>query len=229
MCPVKLRSALLISLAVGMFLRGRPISAAEERLFAPHAWCRTDVYEAPDSRRFFPNNSNGATALDALWKAADRDSRPDAEVLQTVRQGLYWSFRNQAEIVRWVGERYIVGKSPQNADAIEIMYHAVDLSSGRDETIHNAVHFGLSEVRPLTPAILHTLADLCMRVEDPDVLDRTARCAQSQRAEILAYLEPYRVAKDETNRGKVAVVAKILEGELNAFAWANGRAKVRRT
>ena len=169
MCRVKLRmrTALLISLAVGMFLRGRPISAAEERRLPlmPGAAQTSMRLPTPAS----PQNSNGATALDALWKAPDRDSRPDAEVLQTVRQGLRHSYRNQAEILRWVGQRYIVGKSPQNADAIEIMYHAVDLSSGRDETLRNAVHFGLSAVRPLSPAILHTLADLCFRVDSRQV------------------------------------------------------------
>ena len=53
-----------------------------------HAWRRTDVYEAPDFERFFPDDPEGGTALDALWDAKDRDQRPDAEILRTVRQGL---------------------------------------------------------------------------------------------------------------------------------------------
>ena len=43
----------------------------------------------------------------------------------------------------------------------------------------------------MTPAILHTLADLCMTSDDPNDLGRVAWGAKAQRAEILSYLKPY--------------------------------------
>ena len=203
--------------------------AARKGLFAPQAWRRTDVYEAPDFERFFPDDRAGGTALDALWNAEDHDRRSVEEILRTVRQGLRHSGQ-PSEVVRWIGGRYIWGKPPQNPDAIEILYHALDYP-GPDavarETRHYSVYFGLSVVQPMTPAILHTLADLCMSSDDPNDIGRVAWGAKAQRAEILAYLKPYLSADDEATRGKAADIAKILGGELEAFAWAAQRAKVR--
>ena len=200
-----------------------PAQAALPRIapVASLAWRRTDVYEAPDFERFFPDDPEGGKALDALWAASDRDQRPDAEILRIVRQGLRHT-KVPTEIVRWIGGRYIWGKPPQNPDAIEITYHAVEFPPTRNWSIY----FGLSVVQPMPPAILRTLADLCMISDDPNDLERVAWGAKAQRAEILSYLKPYLDADDEATRGKAADVAKILRGELKAFAWAAERTKV---
>src|SRR5262249_44695260 len=153
----------------------------------------------------------------------DRDQRPDAEILRTVREGLRRTREHRTLILAWIGNRYVWGKSPQDPDAIEIMYHAADFrgrSADPYGTRHYAVYFGLSVVQPKTPAILRTLADLCMRVDDPNDLDRVAWGARSQQAELLSYLKPYLAAQDEATREKAVVVEKILGVELQAFAWA---------
>jgi RNA polymerase sigma factor (sigma-70 family) len=193
------------------------------------AWRRSDVYEAPDFDRFFPNDPEGGRALDALWAAKDRNQRSDAEILRTVRQGLRHA-QQPSEILRWIGGRYIWSKPPQNPDAIEILYHALDYHTDNNEAWqarHYSVYFGLSVVQPKPPAILRTLADLCMASDDPNDLDRVAWGAASQRAELLACLKPYLSASDEATRGKAADVARILGGELEAFAWAKQRATLR--
>jgi hypothetical protein len=205
-------------------------AVAPDGLFAPYAWRRTDTYMPPEFQRFFPDDGESGQKLDALWQAKDRNERPDAEVLSMVRQGLRRATVDLAKLLRWLGERFIAGKSPPNADAVEIFYHGLDLrypEPGFDRIRHNVVYFGLSLVRPMTPAIRLALVDLAMISEEPAELDRIAWAAKAERAEILAYLKPYASAGDQTTRGKAAVVARILSGELDAFAWATERTRLR--
>src|SRR5262249_2182649 len=112
------------------------------------AWRRTDRYEPPDFDRFFPDDPAGARRLKALWEAADKDKRPDEEVLPTVRRGLRGvDGRTRNEVVRWFGNRSIAGRPDPNPEAVEIMYHASGAGKGRpefNETRYWAVYFGLS-------------------------------------------------------------------------------------
>ena len=110
------------------------------------------------------------------------------------------------------------------------MYHAADFSGERADpygTRHYAVYFGLSVVTKKTPSILRTLADLCMKVDDPNDLSRVAWGAKSQRAELLEYLDPYLKSEDDAVRKKADIVRQIFTGELKAFAWAAQQAKER--
>ena len=196
----------------------------------PLAWQDTEHYRAPNFEEFFPDNPEGGEALDTLWRSRDRDSRPDEEILKTVRQGLRTCKNHKTIILRWIGNKYIWNKSPQNPEAIEIMYHAADFSGERADpygTRHYAVYFGLSVVKEKTPSILRTLVDLCMKVDDPNDLSRVAWGAKSQRAGLLEYLDPYLKAEDEAVREKAEVVRRIFTGELKAFAWATEQAKKR--
>jgi RNA polymerase sigma-70 factor (ECF subfamily) len=253
----KLRIAVLFTLSVGLALGGlaagtrlRAQQATQKNAAPPaarstpsqdpaprgeaqaaaYAWRRTDVYEAPDFNRFFPDDSDGGMKLDALWKSADKDEQLDTEILQTVRQGLRRTREHRTLILSWIGNRYVWGKSPQNPAAVEIMYHAADFRGPNADpygTRHYAVYFGLSVVRPKTPAILRTLAELCVRVDDPNDLSRVAWGAEDQQAEILAYLKPFLASQDPATREKAAVVEKILRGDLKAFEWADEQARKR--
>ena len=192
------------------------------------AWQHKGTYEAPDFDAFFADDSSGGAALDALWKAKDKDSRKEDEILDTVRSGLRRTHEHRTSILRWIGNKYIWGKSPQHPYAIEIMYHAADFSGERADpygTRHYAVYFGLSVVRLKPPPILRTLADLCMRIDDPNDLGRVAWGAKSQKAELIAYLRPYQESNDPAIRAKAEVCRKIFLGELKAFSWARDRAK----
>jgi len=109
------------------------------------------------------------------------------------------------------------------------MYHAADFSGKKADpfgTRHYAVYFGLSVVNPKTPAILRTLADLCMRVDDPNDLGRIAWGAKSQRDELIQYLQPYLKSQDKAVRTKAEVCRQIFLGKIKAFEWAKQQAKV---
>ena len=194
------------------------------------AWQRVEPYAAPSFDQFFPDDAEGGRVLSKLWKAADKDTRDDREILATVRKGLRRTTEHRTVILRWIGNRYIWGKSPQNPDAIEIMYHAADFSGENADpygTRHYAVYFGLSVVEPKSPAILRTLAELCMRVDDPNDLDRVAWGTRRQQQEPVEHLKPFLVADNESVRSKAEVCRQIFQGELKAFAWATAQAKVR--
>jgi len=202
----------------------RDTGAAQRR-----AWQNSE-YTAPNFEGFFPDDADGGRRLDALFSAEDRDSRSDEEILTTVQNGLRRTSQHRTLILRWIGNRYIWGKSPQNADAIELMYHAADFSGPQADpyrTRHYAVYFGLSVVQPKTPAILRTLVDLCIRVDDPNDLHRVAWGAESQRAELLTFLRPHLDSQDEAVRDKARVVERIFKGELQAFAWAKEESRKR--
>jgi hypothetical protein len=191
------------------------------------AWQQTESYAAPNFYAFFPNDPDGGKALDVLWYAKDRDSRPDKEIFETVRKGLRCA-RQKTSIVEWIGSRYICGKSPQNPDAIEIVYHAADFSGEKANpqgTRHSAIYWGLSQVNPKTPAILRTLTDLCMRVDDPNDIHPIMWNSRSQIPELLHYLEPYLQSDDNAVQNKAIALEQIFTGKLKAFDWAKQRAE----
>lgn len=153
----------------------------------PFAWQSEGEYMPPNFVRFFPDDREGGMALDDLWLAADKDKRDDEEILQKVRNGLRHTRQHRTVILRWIGNRYIWGESPQDPRAIEILYHAAECNGPNADpygTRHYAVYFGLSVVSVKTPAILRTLADLAMRVDDPNDLDRIAWGCASQRQDL---------------------------------------------
>ncbi len=194
------------------------------------AWESTEPYAPPGFDRFFPDDPEGGRRLDALWLADNKDQRPDQEIFSLVRGGLRCASANRSYILRWLGNKYIWGRSPQNPDAIEIMYHAADFSGAKQDpygTRHFAVYFGLSVTQPKTPAILRTLAELCMAVDDPNDLERVAWGARAQMSELLPFLKPFLESTDPAVREKAGIVEQILRGELKAFAWAEEKARER--
>jgi RNA polymerase sigma factor (sigma-70 family) len=189
-----------------------------------YSWSRTDKYEPPDFEGFFPDDPEGAKQLGDLWAAKDRDGRPDPEILDKVRRGLRRADLDvQTEVIRWIGGRYVwEGKPPLNPLAVELMYHATDIP-GDPENMgwlgHWARYFGISTLEPKTPAVLHTLADSCMRSDEPNNLHRVTRGVRGQEAEFLTYLKPYREAPEPGTREKVDAVTKMVRGELEPLVW----------
>jgi hypothetical protein len=210
-------------------VRANPVTPPDNsRNVPPHAWQSTNPIEPPDFDAFFPDDAEGGLKLDSFWLAADKDSRTDEEILETVRSGLRRTTQHRTSILRWIGNRYIWNKAPQHPDAIEIMYHAAECrapNADRYGTRHYAVYFGLSVTRPKPPAILKALAEIAMHVDDPNDLDRIAWGAASQREELLQYVEDYAASAEHAVREKATIVAAIVRGELKAFAWATERAR----
>lgn len=211
-------------------MAGNVIPKADQPAVEDRAWQKTDPYVPPNFNRHFADSMEGGFALDALWDAPNKDSRSDAEILNTVRQGFRNTRQHRMPILRWIGNKYIWNKSSQNPDAIELMYHAADFSgenANPSGARHSAVYFGLSVTQPKTPAILRTLAELAVQVDDPNDLGRIAWGASNQKAELLKYLKPFQDSNDEAVRNKAEVCRKIFNGELKAFAWAAEQAQQR--
>jgi serine/threonine protein kinase len=196
-----------------------PQLAATSRLLA---WQQSEPYIAPNFNTFFPDDADGGLALNRLWNADDGDSRTDREILETVRKGLRRTKEHRTSILRWIGNKYIWGQTPQNPNAIEIMYHAADFSGPNADphgTRHYAVYFGLSVVQPKTPTILRTLAELCVRVDDPNDLQRIAWGTKDQWPELLEFLKPFLSSRDRAVRSKAELCRKMFSGEIEEYAW----------
>ncbi len=112
---------------------------------------------------------------------------------------------------RWVGTDFVWEASPQDPDAIEILYHATDF---RGPVVNfgesPSIYFGLMRVEPKTPAILHALVDWCMHVENTMDWYWAGWIGRTHRAELLSYLKPYLDSGDEATRKRAAVVEKYL-------------------
>ena len=91
------------------------------------AWCAEDHYMPPDYEGFFPDSTQGAAELAALWAAPNRDEADKSRVFAMVRQGFRHYRGDRAELLRWLGRRYVEGQATQEGDAVEIMYHALDI------------------------------------------------------------------------------------------------------
>ena len=198
-------------------------TAGQAAAAEPYAWQSESPYLPPDFESFFPDEEQAGKRLDSLWNDPRKDRRADAEILACVRNGLRRTSKHRTLILRWIGNKYIWNKKIQNPDAIEIMYHAT--AGDKYGTRHYAVYFGLSVVHQKTPAILRTLVDLCIRVDDPNDLGRVAWGCRGQRPELVSWLTPYLESEDTAVRQKAEAVRRIFTGELKAFTWAKDRLK----
>jgi len=178
------------------------------------AWQRTDRYVAPDPKGFFPDDVEGGKRLDALFQAVDKDRRSDEEILSTVRQGFRRTSQYRTLVLRWIGNRYIWGKDPQNAEAIEIMYHAVPMER------HYAIYFGLSVMTHKTPNVLRTLAEICMQGED---VGRITWGLGRQRQDIIPYIEPHLKDTDAQKREIASVLIRHFKGEVDFDQWQENK------
>jgi len=175
-----------------------------------YAWQRTDRYVPPNPEEFFPDDPQGGKQLDALFDAVDKDRRTDKEILSTVRQGFRRTTQHRTLTLRWIGNKYIWNKQPQNPEAVEIMYHAVPMER------HYAIYFGLSVLQPKTPNVMRTLAEVCMQGED---VGRITWGTRSQRDELVSYIEPYLENENEEKREMASILLKHFRGEIDFEKW----------
>jgi parallel beta-helix repeat protein len=155
-------------------------------------------YKAPDFDGFFPDDEEAGKKLDDLLQndAFNRTKwMDDNEVCRMVRQGLK-RFKGKNNLMSWLGNQYIWGKSPQNPDAIEIAYHLYGDPNLRD----NAVYFGLSVVEPVKPpAILKAFVEIPIKDgRFSSSVHRMQWGARGQAKEVLKYIEPY-LESDKNN------------------------------
>ncbi len=236
-------------------LDGPPLPATQPKgvptpagLFAPQAW-RSEPYRPPDFAGFFPDDLEGARALAALWDEAKIDMehqkatpnvpgripwwsaknrRSDDEILRMVRRGLRRiDGERRIWVIRWIGVRYIPPKGPQNPDAIEILYHAMDYRDDRhydNATCRFAQGPCSIHVQPKTHALLRALVELGMREDNPSILSNIvtamAMAGPAGRAEMLADLAPSLAAGDAGVREKARALQRMFKGEIDSWEWA---------
>jgi len=164
-----------------------------------------DNYIQPNCNVFFSDDINGAQKLNILFDSPDKDSVNDKELLDTVRCGLKKTKHNKNSILRWLGNKYIWGKSPQNKYAIEIMYHAS--SSDEREIRGAAIYFGLSVTENKTENIFKALVDSCMKSKDWNDVGRAIWGCRQDKNKLLPYLEPYIKSNDDEIK-QVAIAFK---------------------
>jgi hypothetical protein len=195
-------------------------------IFPAHAfsWQDSAEYRPPAFEANFPHDPAAAKRLAEIIPALER-GQPPANSFELIQHGLRaLPIDRQMPALRGFGNSYIWNKSPQNPQAIELMYHAA--GSTNSQISYNAIYFGLSTVRPMTQSILRTLADVAMNSEDPNTLSRIAWGASSYKTDIINYLEPYLESTDLKRRDHAEDLRKIFSGELKAFAWADARARI---
>ena len=191
------------------------------------AWQQATPYVAPDFEAYFPDDVEGAALLDELYAANTLRQLDEEEFLAVIRQGLRRTTNHRTLILSFVGNRLIWNQEQQHPLAIELCYHAADFSEQAERygSRHYAVYFGLSVVHEKTPAILRTLADLCVAVDDPNDIGRVAWGAADQMDALLPLLEPHLESSDSYVREKAEAVRSIFAGEMGAFEWATLRAQ----
>lgn len=194
--------------------------------FSARAWQLVVPYIAPNFNAYFPDDIDGGKKLDLLLESPDLDYLGDEDIMTTIRNGFRHTTKDRISILEWIGNTFISSSSlsAQNADAIDIMYHASGFNDegNKDagEIRYAAVYYGLSVARPKTPSILRALAEQCMAVDDPDFLSRVESGTRSQRAEMVRYLGPYLESENGSTRAKAEILEQIFAGELDAFEWA---------
>lgn len=211
------------------------------------AWNRLDRYDPPDFDGFFPDDPEGGKALDAAWDSAGMRivSKPrelgDAD-FALVRKGLRRTSVDRAKVLQWMSYgmwRTVPGKEnmpfaprqPQAA-AVEIMYHAADPKPEADRygTRYNAVYFGLSQVQPKPPNVLHALADLAMTTEDSQLLGRIVASltwGPSQQEAFLEFIKSYEQSREPRARDEAALLRKIVNQEEEPAVLAVRRDRAR--
>ena len=192
------------------------------------AWQQDEPYVAPDFEGYFPDDPAGAVLLDEHFEANTLRKLDDTEFLSVIRGGLRHTTNHRTILISYVGNRFIWGKAPQDPDAIELCYHAADFTEAAEGygARHYAVYFGLSVVTEKTPAILRTLTELCVAIDDPNDIGRVGWGTAEQLDELLPYLEPWLADEDRWVREKAEAVQRIWKGEVGAFEWAAERAKL---
>ena len=141
---------------VTLVLIGDIASAADYRIVAPFAWNRTDRYEPPNFKAFFPDDIDGGKQLD-LWLEGKLEVTDDDEQLALVRRGLRNTSHYRTNLLGSVGNRFVWNRDAQDPRAIELLYQAS--VSDDAEVAHTALYHGPTVVSQRTANLVRTLME----------------------------------------------------------------------
>ncbi len=211
---IRLGCILLFSLPFSVkILQAQPLSG-------DFAWQSESPIKSPDYTAYFPDDPEAGKRLDDLIRNRQLRSLDAAKYLEAVRKGLRNTTNHKTTILGRVGSLFIWNQTPQNPQAIELMYHA---SGCRDESIvHHAVYSGLSVTRPKTPAILKRLGEIMMSTTKADTAHRIAWGSSEQREELIKELTLAAYHDDPAISERSKAMIKIAQGELKAAVYFTG-------
>ncbi len=180
-----------------------------------YAWQSTNPIKAPDFFKYFPDDADAGKKLDQLVKNKYKNVGNDRQYLELVRKGFRRTSQHRSLILSRIGNKYIWNRKKQNPLAIALMYHASNNPNKYER--HYAIYFGLSVVKPKTPAILKTLVDIAMTTDDFNDTGRIAWGARDQRDELIKYLQPYLTSDNLKTREHAQALKDIFSGRDKAF------------
>ena len=129
------------------------------KITKPLAWNRTDRYEPPNFKEFFPDDPAGGKQLDDLFGGKLGGSHSADDVLAVVRRGLRRTTRHRTLILAEVGKGFVWGIEDQHPAAIELLYHASDTHSQNGSSSHYALYHGLTVVNQRSSNLIRTLME----------------------------------------------------------------------
>ncbi len=192
---------------------------AEEKIkITGFAWQSNNPVRPPDFKGYFPDDPESGKRLDILIKNKYNGIKNAEEYLEIVRKGFRNIKNHRTLVLARIGQKYIWNVKKQNPLAIELMYHATNSPDIRNIR-HYAIYFGLSVVKPKTPAILKTLVDIAMTTDDPNDTGRIAWGTKDQQKELIEALTPYLKSKKEKVRKHAQALKNIFSGNLNAWEY----------
>lgn len=176
---------------------------------------------------YFPDSTSGGKILDSWYKADDKESYLDDEILTIIRNGFRRNKegkerQNKKDLIGWVARRYIWGKETKNKKAVELVYYA----SFAPDLTDTVVYYGLSVAGDeQDDRVLKRLVDICMSdINTGRILWGT----QGKHEKMLSYLTPYLDDSDEEIRARAVIVQKALKGEIDYAEWQREQFKKQR-
>lgn len=123
----------------------------------PFAWNRADRYDPPNANAFFPDDVQGGKELTFCIQGKNPWPKDVDERLALVRRGLRQMSGHKTLLIGKLGNEFVWNRDPQDARAIELLYHASDLRDA--ETSHYAFYHGPAVVSQRTPNLLRALME----------------------------------------------------------------------
>ncbi len=190
------------------FLARRAAKEAQAQKEQAETYDEVDV-SSPSS--FFPDDVQAGEELDELWAVKNRafSEVSTEEILGIVRRGFRRTSANRNDIVKTIGSKYIIYKSPSERAAVDILYCA----SFDPDLMGDAFYHGLTVAKPKSPHVLQRLADLALQGYG---VGRTAwgvQGTQDQREEFVNLLKPYLEGPDPIERHQARNVIRVIEGK----------------
>jgi hypothetical protein len=169
-------------------------------------------------RERFPVDAEAGEALDRYWRSRPRPQLSADEEIELIRRGLGSDpqermYRRCNQFVKHVGMRYIWGKTPVNAKAVELLYDA----SYHPEIAGDAVYHGLSVLGKDVPDyVLKRLVELALQNQR---VDRILWGTNGRHQDMIKFLGPYRDHADPEIAHRAAMFKLALRGKIDYESW----------